>query len=153
MKEFQLKHPQAKAHFNFACEMYDQFFRHSVKTGNEKLHPKKWAFMGTFIEECILLEFNAMRRKHGQSSAVDLNLPNGKTMQVKSSNSHRKQITCTYSGEESVDYILILDVNIERRKLYVLYHGPFKEFIKHVNSKTRILPKDNHMMPKKSGTP
>lgn len=150
MLELVLKNPQAKKHFKFACEMYDNFLKYSEENKNDRLHPKKWAFMGTFIEECLRLEFNATSKTKHQDYSVDFNLPDGKTLQLKTSIYSRKQITCTYTGNEDVDMMLILNVIPSKKKLLVLYYGPFKQFIAHVNKHTKVLPKDNHMMPKKS---
>lgn len=102
------------------------------------------------MEDIVKIELSASGRRKGQSSAVDLNLPDGTSVQLKTSHVSRDEITCTYEGTEDVDAILVLNVDTDNRKIGVLYYGPFKPFISHINAVTRVLPKDGHILPKKS---
>lgn len=146
MIEFKLNSPESREHFTFLCNMTDMF----MKYRHAKFHPKKYSFIGHIMEEIVKIEFSGTQRNKNQPTAVDLNLPDGTTMQVKTSHISRNEITCTYTGKEEVDIMLVLDVDVDNRKIYILYHGPFKKFINHINAVTRVLPKDGHTLPKKS---
>lgn len=146
MMELELHFNESREHFTFLCDVAGAF----VQYRNGKFHPKKYSFIGHIMEEIIKIEFSGRPRSKVQSTAVDLNLPDGTTVQVKTSHISRKEITCTYTGNENVDLILVLDVDTDNRKIYVLYYGPFKPFINYINERTKLLPKDGHILPKKS---
>jgi len=153
MVELKLINPIAVAHFNFVCDICDRFIAYDLKnrTNNKsKFHPKKYSFLGHFMEEILKIEWAGTPRKKHQSKAVDFNLPDGTSVQLKTSHCSRKEITCTYTGTEKVDKMLVVDVNTDTKQPYVLYYGPFKEFVKYSNSHSRVLPKDGHIMIKKS---
>jgi hypothetical protein len=144
--ELVLHSSESRAHFSFLCDIADAFMQYC----GGKFDPKRYSFIGHIMEEIVKIEFSGRPRTNSQSTAVDLVLPNGSTMQVKTSHVSRNEITCTYAGTENVDTMLVLNVDTANRKIYILYHGPFKQFVTHINAVTRALPKDGHITPKKS---
>ena len=102
--------------------------------------------------ELILMEMlgaTKPNRKVVKSKAVDIVLPDGRTVQVKTTNEINKEVTCTYTGQEPVDMMIILELNKSFTEISLLYCGPFKPFILKVNEHSVEKAKDNHRSVKK----
>lgn len=110
---------------------------------------EKFNHSGDYGEAILRCAWNATKKKKGHGDAVDLVLPDGKTVQVKTVSEMHTEVSCTYSGDEQVDYIAILEPNSEYTAVKILYMGPFKEFIHEVNMHTRIMGWDNKRRPTK----
>jgi len=103
--------------------------------------------------ELILMEMmfaTKPNRKVVKSKAVDIVLPDGRTAQVKTTNEINREVTCTYTGQEPVDLMIVLELNKTFSEISLLYCGPFKPFILKVNEHSVEKAKDNHRSIKKN---
>lgn len=112
--------------------------------------PAKHNFISDYGEQIIKSCWGGFRpASKNRPPGVDLTLPNGKTLQVKSCNEKRPTVTCTYEGDERVDLLVILEFDRLYSDVRVLYFGPFADFITEVNKHTKVMKKDNHRTPSK----
>lgn len=120
------------------------------------LRGEQFNHTGKYGELIACAHFDAIKRpkKSKLSSAVDIVLPDGRTVQVKTTGWNRPDITCTYDGNEDVDLLLVLEINKSCTEVYVLFMGPFGEFINTVNSDPLVIKrrqiKDGHRFIPKS---
>lgn len=111
---------------------------------------EKFNHSGDYGEAILRSIWNGTKKRKGDNDAVDLVLPNGKTVQIKTTSEIHTEVSCTYSGTENVDLIAILEPSKDYTKVKLLYMGPFKEFIEEVNKQTRVMGWDNKRRPSKA---
>lgn len=110
---------------------------------------EKFNHSGDYGEAILRSVWSGIKKQKGHSDAVDLVLMDGRTVQVKTVSEIHTEVSCTYSGDETVDLIAILEPNNTYTEVRLLYFGPFKEFIEEVNKNTRVMGWDNKRRPSK----
>jgi hypothetical protein len=112
--------------------------------------PEKFNHISAYGEALLCDFLRASPRRPSDHSAVDIVLHNGQTAQVKTTNASRKDITCTYVGDEPVDLIFVIEIDVMQKTAGILYGGSFSQFIAAINKETKSMGWDNHRCPQKS---
>lgn len=112
------------------------------------IKPTKYNIISVIAEKIVALDTNG--RVDNKQKIIDVIAGDGRTIQVKSCNQIRDEVTINYTENKPVDLLAIVEFSTGYQSVSYLYFGPFKEFIESAQNMMQLRGDwDNHRTLKK----